>query len=247
MQRKALAAVILAAGRGVRMKSSLAKVLHPLSAKPLLSYVLETVYTLEPDRVVLVTGFQSDKVAAACRGHRLEFVEQKEQLGTGHAILQTQSALQDFKGDVLVLCGDMPFIKRSTLETLMKCHWEKGSHCTLLALKTEEPKDFGRVIRNEKGRIVGIVENRDARGDQKTIDEYSAGVYCFEREWLFEAINHIDNNNSQREYYLTDVVRYAAQSGLIVQSVQTRDAKEIFGINSEEDLKKAEQILLETS
>ncbi|MFQ5673458.1 MAG: NTP transferase domain-containing protein [Nitrospinales bacterium] len=243
MRQKALAAVILAAGRGVRMNSPLAKVLHPLSSKPLLAYVLDTVFALAPDRVIVVVGFQSERVAAAFPDPRIEFVEQKEQKGTGHAVLQAESALRDFRGDLLVLCGDMPFIKASTLENLMAHHRKTDADCTLLILKTEQPRDFGRILRDEKGRIAGIVENRDADARQKTIDEYNAGVYCFDKDLVFEAINQLDNNNSQAEYYLTDTIRNLARHRSAVQFVQTGDADEVLGINCEEDLKRAERIL----
>jgi len=243
MQRKALAAVILAAGKGSRMKSPIAKVLHPLASKPLLAYVLDTVFALDPERVIVVVGFQSEKVVDQFRDPRIAFVEQKEQKGTGHAVLQAQSALEDFRGDLLVLCGDMPFVKAGTLKNLVACHRETDSHCTLLTLKTGEPKDFGRILRDEEGRVVGIVESRDTTARQKTIDEYNTGVYCFEKDLVFEAIKHIDDNNSQAEYYLTDTIQDIAQNRLTVQSVQTQDAREILGINCEEDLKQAERIL----
>ncbi|MEC7641199.1 MAG: NTP transferase domain-containing protein [Nitrospinota bacterium] len=243
MQRNALASVILAAGKGARMKSPMAKVLHPLSSKPLLAYVLDTVFALNPARVVVVVGYQSEQVIDQFRDPRVEFVEQKELKGTGHAVLQTQTALKGFAGNLLVLCGDMPLIKPSTLKKLVAHHEATQSRCTLLTLKIGEPKDFGRILRNEAGKVIGIIENSDASPTQKTIDEYSTGVYCFEKDLVFEAIRHIDNNNSQAEFYLTDTIHKIAQNHLVVQSVQTKDAEEIFGINCEEDLKNAERIL----
>ena len=137
----------------------------------------------------------------------------------------------------------MPFIKLSTLKQLVSHHQETDSYCTLLTLKTKVKKDFGRILRNEDGRITGIVENSDANTIQKTIDEYSTGVYCFEKELAFEVISNIDNNNSQVEYYLTDTIQIIEQNRLTINSVQTKDAEEIFGINCENDLKNAEQIL----
>jgi len=243
MRRKALAAVILAAGKGARMKSPLAKVLHPLASKPLLTYVLDTVFTLAPERVIVVVGFQSQRVAAAFADPRIEFVVQKEQKGTGHAVLQAQPALRDFRGDLLVLCGDMPLIKASTLENLVARHRQSEARCTLLVLKTEQPRDFGRILRDAGGRISGIVENQDADARQKTIDEYNAGVYCFDKDVVFEAIRQLDDKNSQAEYYLTDTIRNIARHRSAVQCVQTRDADEVFGINCEADLKRAERIL----
>lgn len=225
------------------MQSSLPKVLHPLSREPILSYVLKTVFELKPDRVVVVVGFDSRRVIAAFQGYDVQFVEQKEQMGTGHAVAQTKPLLEDFDGDVLILCGDMPFIKASTLKSLMERHRQTEAPCTLLVLQTGESKDFGRIIRNERGEIVEIVESLEAADYQKTVDEYNAGVYCFQKDILFESVDRIDNKNSKAEYYLTDTIRVIVEKRLPVQSIQTRDAEEIFGINAAEDLKKAQQIL----
>ena len=244
--KKALAAIVLAAGKGARMNSSLPKVLHPLSGKSLLAHVLDTVFTLSPDRVIVVVGYQAEDVRSAFPDPRIEFVEQKEQLGTGHAVLQAKPLLENFAGNVLIVCGDMPFVKASTLKTLTSHHRETNACCTLLTLKTGETKDFGRILRNERGGVADIVENRDATDSQKTIDEYNSGVYLFSRSELFEALGNVDNHNSQAEYYLTDTIRYLAGKRLTVEAVQTRDANEIFGINSEQDLRKAEQLVLES-
>lgn len=245
MPEKNLAVVILAAGKGIRMQSSLAKVLHPLSGRPLLHYVLETVKELGPDRVIAVVGFQADKVKAAFPGRGIEFVEQEEQLGTGHAARQTESSLNGFAGDVMVLCGDMPLIRPAALTHLIKKHRESGASCTLLTLKTNdgEARDFGRILRDGKGAIVRIVENKDAAEAEKKVDEYNSGAYCFDKRLFYKALFSIDNSNSGNEYYLTDAVRFFVQNGHPVESVQTSDSGEIFGINSPEELKKAEQLL----
>lgn len=245
MQGKGLAVVILAAGKGTRMRSDLPKVLHPLGGRPLLTHVLDSLPPLEPRRVAVVVGYEAGRVRQACRGYDVEFVEQSKQLGTGHAVLQAEPVLRDFDGDVLILCGDMPLIRSQTLRKLVARHRESGAACTLLSLKTNETKDFGRVLRNEDGSVDRIVENKDATPREKTVDEYNSGVYCFCKDILFKALRGVDNRNAQREYYLTDTIYRIHQEGLIVQAIQTRDTSEIFGINSLEDLNTAEQLYSE--
>ena len=243
MSKQRLAVVILAAGKGTRMKSDRAKVLHSLASRPLLIHVLDTVAILNPQRVVIVVGYQSEEVKRACVGRSIEFVEQKEQLGTGHAVLQAQAALEGFEGNVLILCGDMPLVQSSTLKTLLEMHHESGAGCTLLSLKTKEKKDFGRVVRSPEGAVLRIVEARDASEQEKTIDEYNSGVYCFNKDILFKALASVGTSNAQGEYYLTDTVGILSRSGHDVACHSTIDADEILGINSSEDLEKAEKIV----
>ncbi len=243
MPRQGLAVVILAAGKGTRMESDCAKVLHSLASRPLLIHVLDTVATLNPKRVLVVVGYQAEEVKQACANRPVEFVEQAEQLGTGHAVLQARAALEDFEGDVLVLCGDMPLIQSATLQALLRIHHETGAGCTLLSLKTGEKKDFGRVVRSPGGAVLRIVEVRDASEQEKTIDEYNSGVYCFNKGILFKTLASVDSSNAQGEYYLTDTVGILSRNGHAVACHSTQDADEIFGINSSEDLKKAEQIV----
>ncbi len=247
MPQKSLAVIILAAGKGTRMKSPLAKVLQPLSGHPLLFYVLETVKELNADRVSVVVGFQADEVKAAFPDSGIEFVEQKEQLGTGHAAQQTESCLTGFTGDVLVLCGDMPLVKPSTLKNLIKKHQASGASCTLLTLKpeNEEAKDFGRILRDGDRSIIRIVENKDATAQEKKVCEYNSGIYCFDRNLLYKALSSVDNSNSQNEYYLTDTIEFLVKNQYSIQSVQTKDSDEILGINSPEDMKQAEHLLME--
>jgi bifunctional UDP-N-acetylglucosamine pyrophosphorylase / glucosamine-1-phosphate N-acetyltransferase len=243
MQRIPLAVVILAAGKGKRMNSALPKVVHPLGSKPLMSYILDAVFSLNPDRVIAVVGYGASSVSETFPNPKLEFVQQKKLLGTGHAVLQTRNALNDFSGNVLVVCGDMPFIRAETLNLLIQIRIEFELACSLLTLKTSEKRDFGRIVRDSNDDVEKIVENRDATPAQKTIDEYNAGVYCFEKEWLFKAIERLDNNNAQSEYYLTDAIQFYYNRRAPVRAVQTDDAKELFGVNSQEDLKQAERFL----
>lgn len=243
MQKRDLAVVVLAAGKGTRMKSETAKVLHPLGGRPMLSHVLDRVAGLTPKKVVLVIGFQADAVRRLFSGEGIEFALQEQQLGTGHAVMQSESALEGFAGDVLILCGDMPLMKTETLQRLIEKHRADGAACTFLSLKTPEARDFGRVIRDAAGQVVRIVEHRDATPEEKTVDEYNSGVYCFQKEFLFKALCEITPENAQGEYYLTDTVQRLIQSGCSVEAVATPDDTEIFGINSLEDLKRAEALL----
>ena len=244
MNSKALAVVVLAAGKGTRMKSPLAKVLQPLKNQPLLYYVLGSLVPLNPDFSVLVVGFQSQIVKESFSDRGLIFVEQKEQLGTGHAAQQAKLALHDFSGDVLVVCGDMPLIKSQTLIDLIDRHREKKSVCTVLTLKSSEKKEFGLVIRDDQGSVSKIVEYKDASEDEKKVDEFNSGVYCFDKYLFSKALDSIGNNNVQKEYYLTDTIQYIVSSGFIVETVQITDTIQLLGINTQEDLSLAEKILM---
>ena len=243
MKPKGLAIVVLAAGKGTRMKSSLAKVLQPLKNQPLLNYVLQSIAPLHPDLSIVIVGFQSANVKAAFQDRGLIFVEQKEQLGTGHAVEQAKHILEDFSGDTLVICGDMPFIKSSTLTDLINKHREKKAYCTILTIKTSIKKDFGRIIRNEFGLLSKIVENHEASEDEKKVDEYNSGVYCFDNSMIYKALGFSGNNNIQKEYYLTDTIEYIVKTGLTVETLQSSDVIQFLGVNSQEDLRLAEHIL----
>ena len=244
MNSKGLAVIVLAAGKGTRMKSPLAKVLHPIKNQPLLYYVLESLVPLNPDFSILVVGFQSEVVKESFSDRGLIFVEQKEQLGTGHAAQQAKLALHDFSGDVLVVCGDMPLIKSQTLVDLVEKHREKKSACTVLTLKSSEKKDFGLVIRDEQGLVSKIVEHKDASKDQKKVDEFNSGVYCFDKHLFSKALAEIGNNNIQKEYYLTDTIQYIVSSGFVIETEQITDTTQLLGINTQEDLCLAEKILM---
>ncbi len=243
MQEHDLAVIILAAGKGTRMQSSLAKVLIPIADTPILHYVLDAAEKLNPVRTVVVVGHQADRVQKIFSHRKLEFVLQGEQLGTGHAARQAEQTLKGFNGNILVLCGDMPLIKAETLARLLKHHKDTRAKCTVLTLKNNEKHDFGRIIRDVHGSILKIVEQRDASAEEKNVDEFNSGVYCFDNALFFKALSCIGDDNVQKEYYLTDTLEYSVKNGYAVESVQTDDADEIFGINSPNDLKRAERLL----
>ena len=244
MQEQDLAVIILAAGKGSRMQTSLAKVLIPIAEKPILEYVLNIAEKLHPARIIVVVGHQADQVQEKFSNRGLEFVLQEEQLGTGHAARQTEQVLNDFKGNnVLLLCGDMPLIKAETLERLLLEHKKVAAKCSVLTLKSKKKHDFGRIIRDVDGAILKIVEHRDASAQEKIVDEFNSGVYCFDKVLFFKALFYLGDDNVQKEYYLTDTLEYAMKNGYPVAWVQIEDTDEIFGINSPEDLKRAEKLL----
>ena len=245
MQQKDLAVIILAAGKGTRMKSSLAKVLLPLAGHPLLHYTLDLSSKLNPVQTIVVVGHQADQVQQAFADRGVEFVLQHEQLGTGHAAKQAKEKLENFKGLVLVLCGDMPLIRPDTLLEMVAGHRASGAKCTVLTLKSDGLHDFGRIIRDKKGLILKIVEFKDASDVEKKVDEFNSGVYCFDSGLFFKALEHVDSNNAQNEYYLTDTIEYLVRKRYPVQATQTQNANEILGINSPDDLNRAERLLVD--
>ena len=243
MQEQDLAVIILAAGKGTRMQSPLPKVLTPIFGNPTLEYVLDISEKLGPARTLVVVGYQGDRIREKFDKRDIEFVLQAEQLGTGHAAYQTEQVLTNFEGNVLILCGDMPLIKVETLERLLNQHKKMSAKCTVLTLKTKASNDFGRIIRDDKGLILKIVEFRDASEKEKNVDEFNSGVYCFDKKLFFKALSSIGDNNLQKEHYLTDTIEYSVKSGYRVASIQTENTEEIIGINSPDDLKRVEDLL----
>ena len=243
MQEQDLAVVILAAGKGTRMQNPLPKVLIPIFGKSALEYVPDVADKLSPARILVVVGYQADYIREKFSKRDIEFVLQEEQLGTGHAAYQTEEVLKSFEGNILILCGDMPLIQIETLRQLLNQHKKIEAKCTLLTLKASETNDFGRIIRDDKGSILKIVEFGDASEKEKNVDEFNSGVYCFDKNLFFKALSSVGDNNLQKEYYLTDTIEYSVKSGYPVSSVQTEDTEEIIGINSPDDLKRVERLL----
>ena len=232
------AVIIMAAGKGKRMKSNLPKVLHNLAGKPILNYVLNTVDQLEVKRKILIIGYKSDKMKELI-GDKIEYVEQKEQLGTAHAVLQTKKLLSDFKGDVLILSGDVPFLTVKTVKKLLKYHQANNFCCTLVSAILKNPKGYGRIIRDKKGDIKGIIEEVDLSADKKKIGEVNSGIYCFNKEKLFQTLKNITTDNKPKEYYLTDTVKLLLNEGLTIGNIIIKDYSEILGINNRLDLADA--------
>jgi len=234
------AVIIMAAGKGKRMKSHLPKVLHSLAGKPILNYVVDIVNQLEIKRKILIVGHKSDKIRELI-GEKIEYVEQKEQLGTAHAVLQTQKLLSGFKGDVLILSGDVPFVTVKTLNKLLRYHQANNFCCTLVSTVLKNPEGYGRIIRGKKGEIKEIIEEVDLSTDKKELTEINGGIYCFNKEKLFQVLEKVTANNKQREYYLTDTVKILLGEGLTVGNIIVKDCSEILGINNRLDLTDASQ------
>ena len=232
-------AIILAAGKGRRMKSDLAKVLHPLCGRPMLSYPVAAARSAGAKRIVVVIGHQAEQIRVQFRGQGLIFVEQREQLGTGHAVLQAEGVFRDHVGTLVILCGDVPLIRPETIKSMHDHHRMKGATVTVLTTIPENPTGYGRVVKTGDGRAVRIVEERDAGPEDKKIREINTGIYCVESRFLFSAVAGLGNRNAQGEYYLTDIVDIAWQRGMEAVSFVAADPVEVMGINSPEELEKA--------
>lgn len=237
-----LAAVILAAGKGTRMNSKLPKVLHTVCGGAMLSCVIDAATGAGVQKTVVVAGFGADQVAREV-GNKAEVVLQTEQLGTAHALAQSGSLLRDFPGCLLVLCGDTPLIEAGTLAELVEKHRSMRVAATVLTAEMEDPAGYGRVLRDEQGRVLKIVEQKDASEDEKLVREVNTGVYCFEGAGLFDALARITPANVQGEYYLTDIIDIYVKSGLTVGAVVLKNPMEVTGINDRAQLAEVEQYM----
>ena len=235
-----VAVAILAAGRGTRMKSDLPKVLHTLAGRTLIERVLDSCSLLELDRQIAIVGYQGEKVRQAL-SHRqsLEFVEQTEQLGTGHAVQQLMSSLSGYQGDLLVLNGDAPLLRPETLKKLVETHQARGNAATLLTANLPNPKGYGRVFCSNENLVSYIIEDRDCNIAQQQNRRVNAGIYCFNWQKLAETLPKLSTNNDQQEYYLTEVVDYLDP----VMAFDAEDYRETNGINDRQQLSIAYDIL----
>jgi bifunctional UDP-N-acetylglucosamine pyrophosphorylase / glucosamine-1-phosphate N-acetyltransferase len=229
-------AVVLAAGKGTRMKSGRAKVLHQAAGLPLIDHVFRALAPLEPASIVVVIGHKPEEITSyvgAQVGTR--FAIQEPQLGTGHALLQAEPFLEERQGSVLLLSGDVPLIRTQTLERLMKWHRDRRAAATVLTAVLDRPDGYGRIVRTN-GAISAIVEHRDASVEQRAIQEINSGIYVFDRPPLFDALRQVGSRNAQGEYYLPDLVGIFRDQGLTVETVTVEDPLEILGVNSRQDL-----------
>jgi bifunctional UDP-N-acetylglucosamine pyrophosphorylase/glucosamine-1-phosphate N-acetyltransferase len=223
-----LAIVILAAGKGTRMKSSKPKVMHTLAGKPLLQHVIDTAKTLNPSELVVVCGNGADEVVPYVEKQGYKTVMQQEQKGTAHAVEQAKDYFKD-ADQVLVLYGDVPLTNTDTLETLIGLG---GGSLKLLTTQLDNPTGYGRIVRDEDGDVLSIVEEKDANEDIRQIDEVNTGIMCIPARWLNTAISQIDNNNAQGEYYLTDLVAMAFTQGMLIDSYLCEDDMQVAGVNN---------------
>lgn len=240
-----LAVVILAAGQGTRMKSALPKVLHEVAGRPLLEHVVRAVQPLDPSNIIVVTGHGAEQVEACLTDYPLTFVRQKEQLGTGHALLQTQAALCDFDGAVLVLNGDMPLLSTATLKALEHTQQTTDAGMSLVTCEVKDPTGLGRVVRKADGSVARIVEEKDASDAERQLLEINPGVYLFDSA-VFDFAEGLSNDNAAGEYYITDLLDLYIAAGQTVQAVIDRgELAQQVGVNNREHLAHAERLLRE--
>ncbi len=233
-----LKVIVLAAGKGSRLQSEqfdLPKVLRQAAGRPLLAWVADNLSFADPADVIMVVGFQADKVKDAMGG-AYQYVLQTRQLGTGHAVMAAADALSDYDGDVLVVYGDMPLFESRTYTDLITLHQRSDADCTMLTAHTETLLSYGRILRDESGCFSGIVEQKDCTPEQLAIREVNPGVYIFRARHLFSMLGKLSNDNQQGEYYLTDVPKIMQSAGLKLATHRIEDEQQILGVNTEEDL-----------
>jgi bifunctional UDP-N-acetylglucosamine pyrophosphorylase / glucosamine-1-phosphate N-acetyltransferase len=241
----ATAAIILAAGKGTRMKSDKAKVIFELAGKPMIQRVVDTAARLDCERICVVVGHQKESVIGILEDNpNLVFADQAEQLGTGHAIIIAKEQFNGFEGDILILAGDVPLLKSETLKDLLDHHRKTGAACTVLTAVLEDAGKYGRIIRDSALQVIGIVEYKDASEEQRKIREFNTGIWCFNSSALFDSIHKISNDNAQKEYYLTDTLAILFSQGQKVEALITGDLAEVSGINSQEQLAELEKVYL---
>ncbi len=234
-----LAAIVLAAGKGTRMKSPRAKVLHEVFYRPMLHHVLDAVRPLHSEPTVVIVGHQRDQVEDAIASYPVTCVPQLKQLGTGHAVLCAEPVLSGFAGTALIVCGDSPLLLTTHLDEMLTRHRAAGSPLTIMTTRLSEPTNYGRIISDEGGRVTAIVEEKDATDEQRLITEINAGLYCVETSVLFDALHRVTSNNSQQERYLTDIVAIAVADGINVATYEHPHPFHVLGVNSRVELAQA--------
>ncbi len=233
-------AIILAGGQGKRMKSSLPKVLHTVLGEPILYYVVSAVRKVSRKGIYIIVGVGADDVKKWISGkfenHNIHFVLQKQQKGTGHAVMQAAPHRGKLSQDILVMCGDTPLLTAHTLKVLMRIHKKTKAHCTLLTARFENPSGYGRVLRDSRGQVQKIIEQADATPEEKCVKEINSSTYCFNRDALFSCLKEIKPQNRQNEFYLTDVVECMLKKGFTVEAYCVDDSREVPAINARADL-----------
>jgi bifunctional UDP-N-acetylglucosamine pyrophosphorylase/glucosamine-1-phosphate N-acetyltransferase len=236
--------IILAAGKGTRMKSNLPKVLHSVGHLPMLFHVTRAGSAVNPQHIIAVVGHGSNKVEESCKTYcpELELVLQEEQLGTGHAVMQAEEVLSNFEGDIIILTGDCPLMTKEMVRNLLTAHQMGEYAITFLSADINDPTGLGRVKRNHKNDVTGIVEHKDATDTELDIKEINTGLYVVKSSVLFELLKRVNNENSQGEYYLPDIIPLALQQNLTVGTAHTEDGASLLGVNSRAQLAFAEGI-----
>lgn len=236
-------AVILAAGKGTRMESDLPKVLHKVNGKPMVHYTIEAAKEAGATDVIVIVGYQGQLVK-----HEVvdvvQFAEQHEQLGTGHAVMCAEDKIGT-EGDVVVLCGDTPLITADTIKKLRELHRKESNGVTVLSAILDDPTGYGRIIRDENGNFLKITEHKDCTEDELLCKEINSGMYVFNAEALLFSLDKLTNDNAQGEYYLTDTVAIIKSTGLKVNALPVEDTTEILGVNTQAQLAEAERLMNE--
>lgn len=238
-------AIILAAGKGTRMKSDKVKIIHEVAGQAVINKVIQNLEEVNVLSICIVVGFQSEEVKNIITAKNVEFVIQQEQLGTGHAVIQTSPLFTDKTGDIVILAGDAPLISGKTLNELYQFHQNNRAALTVLTTAMPDPTGYGRIVRDKRGQVLKIVEHKDATENEKIISEVNTGVYCVDKQILFDCLKHISNDNRQREYYLTDIVKIAKDKDLNVFAFMANNHKEFQGINSRIDLADVTRYILD--
>lgn len=238
-----LSVIILAAGKGTRMKSDLAKVLHPALGRPLIHWVLDQAEAAGAGHKVVVVGHQREAVIESVQERGVTIAVQEQQLGTGHAVQVCREAMAGHTGQVLILSGDVPLLSPGTLRQLHAFHVDSSSAATILTAEFDDPTGYGRIIRHADGKVLKIVEHKDAQPKELAVREINSGIYLFDVGLLFEYIGRLDTDNAQGELYLTDVVRLLVEDGHPVGALCTPHQEEIQGVNTVEQLREVENQL----
>lgn len=245
---KNIAVIILAAGKGKRMKNpEMAKVMYEIGGKPMVAYVVEVSKKINPVRLIVVVGWQRQMVIdyLDSKYDNIEFAIQAEQLGTGHAVMQTKELLKDFSGVVLILSGDVPLLTSSTIQNMLNEYYHAKADAVILTTELDDPTGYGRIIRGADNSVLKIVEHKDANTETLKIKEINSGIYLFDKTKLFESLNYIEPNNAQNEYYLTDVFEYFWENNYKVSAVKSNDPIEIMGINDATQLEYIRNVFAE--
>ncbi len=237
-------AIVMAAGLGKRMKSKLYKVLHPVCGKPMVRHVIDAIKSANIDRTVVVVGHGAEAVKQLL-GDEVEYAMQEQQLGTGHAVMQAESLLKDEHGVTFVLSGDTPLITAESLAKMAEAHIKSGAAATLSSAVMDNPKGYGRVIRNSDGKVEKIVEQKDCTDEEDLVKEINAGMYCFDNQKLFRALKQVKNDNAQKEYYLTDVFEILRSQNETIEAFVLEEASEAMGVNDRLALSEAERMMRE--
>lgn len=214
------------------MKSDLPKVLHQVRGRFLLEYVIDAIQAVGPDKIFVVVGYKAEQVQTAFADKAVTFVMQKEQLGTGHAVLQCEQNLTAFEGTVIVMNGDVPGLRSRTIEQFIEFHEQKGAAATVLTALFERPTGYGRIIKDDTGSLVKIVEEKDATPEEKAIKEVNSGLFCFDKRKLFATLKGVGRENVQQEYYLTDVIGIMQTSEMPIAAFCVDDPREVTGVNT---------------